>query len=82
MSTEDLEIHLPVDTPEKVQGKGVSSILQTGNGIRQGRRITSPVEISPPSKDEEDGDFSPENVTNASSLKDLETALIRVPVEH
>lgn len=82
MSTEDLEIHLPADTPGKVQGNDVSSILLSGNGIQQGRRSPSLLEISSPSNDEEDGDYSPEDVTNASSLKDLETALIRVPVEH
>lgn len=81
MSTEDLEIHLPADTPGKVQGNDVSSILQSGNGIQQGRS-PSLLEISSPSKDEEDGDYSPEDVTNAFSLKDLETTLIRVPVEH
>lgn len=82
MSTEDLEIHLPVDTPGKVQGNDVSSILLSGNGIKQGQRSPSLLEISSPSNDEEDGDYSPEDVTNASSLKDLEMALIRVPVEH
>lgn len=75
MSTEDLEIHLPADTPGEVKGNGVSSILQSGNGIQQGRRIPSLLEISSPSKDEDE-------VTNVSSLKDLETALIRVPDEH
>lgn len=82
MSTEDLEIHLPADTPGQVQGNDVSSILLSGNGIQQGRRSPSLLEISSPSKDEEDGDYSPEDVTNASRLKDLETALIRVPTEH
>lgn len=75
MSTEDLEIHLPADTPGKVQGNGVSSILQSDNGIQQGRRIPPLLEISSPSKDENE-------VTSVSSLKDLETALIRVPDEH
>lgn len=82
MSTEDLEIHLPADTPGKVQGNDVSSILLSGNGIKQGQRSPSLLEISSPSNDEEDGDYSPEDVTNASSLKDLEMALIRVPDEH
>lgn len=82
MSTEDLEIHLPAETSGNVQGNGLSSILQTGNGTHHGRRTLSLVQFSSPSKDEEDADSSPNDVTNVSRVNDLETALIRVPVEH
>lgn len=82
MSTEDLEIHLPADATGNAQGNSPSSILKTSNGTHHGRRIPSLVLISSPSKDEEDGDYSPDDVTNVSRAKDLETALIRVPVEH
>lgn len=82
MSTEDLEIHLPADTTGNVQGNGLTSILKTSNGTHHGRKIPSLVQISSPFKDEEDGDYSPDDVTDVSRVKDLETALIRVPVEH
>lgn len=83
MSTEDLEIHLPADTPGTVQGNGLSSILQAANGTYHGRRVASLVQISSPSdEDEEDVDYSPDDVTNVSRVNDLEMALIRVPVEH
>lgn len=82
MSAEDFEIHHPPDVSGKVKGNGRSSLLQTGNGIQQGRRIPSLGEICSPSEDDQDGNYSPGDVTNTSSLKELETALIRVPVEH
>lgn len=81
-STEDLEIHWPADTTGNVQGNGLSSILKSSNGTHHGRRIPSLEQITSPSNNEEDGDYSPEDVTNVSCEKDLETALIRVPVEH
>lgn len=81
-STEDLEIHRPADTTGNVQGNGLSSILKSSNGTHHERRIPSLVQISSPSNNEEDCDYSPEDVTNVSREKDLETALIRVPVEH
>lgn len=81
MSTEDLEIHLPADITGNVQSNGLSSILQNPSGSHHGRRISAFVQISSPSHDEEDGDIE-DDVTNVSRVKDLGTALIRVPVEH
>lgn len=76
MSTEDLEIHLPADTPGTVQGNGLSSILQTANGTYNRTRAASVVQISSPSIDEEDFDYSPDDVTNVSRVNDLEKALV------
>lgn len=82
MSTEDLEIHLPSDTTGNVQGNGLSSILQASNGTHHGRRVPSLVQISSPSKDEEDSDYFPDDVTNVSRVCDIDMALIKVPDEH
>lgn len=82
MSTEDLEIHLPAGPNGNVQGNGLSSILQNCNGTQHGRRVPSLVQISSPSKDEEDSDYFPDDVTNVSRVCDIGMALIKVPVEN
>lgn len=80
MSAEDLEIQLPADATGNAQGSGLSSILQTGNGTHHERWIPSLVQISSPSKDEEDSDYFPEDVTNVSRVCGIDMALIKVPV--
>lgn len=90
MSAEDLEIHLPPDTPGNVQylpmngsqGNGLCSILQTGNGIHRVRSLPSLAEISSTLKEEDDADYSPEDDLYTPNLIEQEEALVRVSVEH
>lgn len=85
MSLEDLEIHLPGDTPGNVQYlpvDGSQSILQTGNGIHRVRSLPSLAEISSALKEEDDADYSPEDDHHNPNLIEQEKALIRVSVEH
>lgn len=87
MSAEDLEIHLPPDTPGNVQylpmngsqGNGLCSILQAGNRVRS---LPSLAEISSTLKEEDDADYSPEDDLYTPNLIEQEKALVRVSVEH
>lgn len=89
MSSDDLEIHQPADTPRRKQclpvigslGDDPDGILQQNRSIPRGRSLPSLLDVSSYQNNEDDADFSPGDDTDAINHREEQKPFIKVVVE-